>query len=193
MMPAIDQWVIRHTISLIKSFPNISDKLCVSINLSGQSLGSKNFIHSVISLIDEANINPECLCFEITETAAIENFQQARRFISVLHGMGSTFALDDFGSGMSSFSYLKHLPVDFIKIDGTFVKNICESRSDLAMVKAISQVGISMGVKTIAEFVEAQDITNSVNTLGIDYAQGYGIEKPQPISRFLKEHYAVAS
>jgi EAL domain-containing protein (putative c-di-GMP-specific phosphodiesterase class I) len=121
------------------------------------------------------------ICFEITETAAIANLSQATKFINQLRNEGCLFSLDDFGSGLSSFAYLKNLPVDFLKIDGLFVKDILDDKVDLAMVKSINEVGHIMGKKTIAEFVENERIFNLLHTLGVDYAQGYGIEKPVPL------------
>ena len=118
------------------------------------------------------------ICFEITETAAIANLSAAIKFINSLKEYGCLFSLDDFGSGLSSFAYLKNLPVDYLKIDGFFVKDILDDKVDLAMVKAINEVGHVMGKKTIAEFVENEEIFNLLNELGVDYAQGYGISKP---------------
>ncbi|MCK5120394.1 MAG: EAL domain-containing protein, partial [Methylococcales bacterium] len=121
------------------------------------------------------------ICFEITETAAIGNLTYATKFIHELRNKGCLFSLDDFGSGLSSFAYLKNLPVDYLKIDGFFIKDILDDPVDLAMVKSINEVGHVMGKKTIAEFVENKEIFDLLNTLGVDYAQGYGIAKPKPL------------
>ncbi|MGR8997808.1 MAG: EAL domain-containing protein, partial [Gammaproteobacteria bacterium] len=121
------------------------------------------------------------ICFEITETAAIANLSCATKFIHNLRESGCSFSLDDFGSGLSSFAYLKNLPVDFLKIDGLFVKDIVEDKVDLSMVRAINEVGHIMGKKTIAEFVENEQIFRLLNDLGVDYAQGYVIGKPVPL------------
>ena len=121
------------------------------------------------------------ICFEITETAAIANLSYATNFINDLQEKGCFFSLDDFGSGLSSFGYLKNLPVDFLKIDGLFVKDILDDKVDLAMVRSINEIGHVLGKKTIAEFVENTEILDLLRTLGVDYAQGYGIGKPVPL------------
>jgi EAL domain-containing protein (putative c-di-GMP-specific phosphodiesterase class I) len=124
---------------------------------------------------------PHKFCFEITETAAISNLNMATTFITTLKESGCQFALDDFGSGLSSFAYLKNLPVDYLKIDGIFVQDICNDEIDLAMVKSINEIGHLMGKQTIAEFVESKDVYDKIEALGIDYAQGYWISQPVPL------------
>ncbi len=127
-------------------------------------------------------VSPQQICFEITETAAIANLSTAKEFINKLKVRGCHFALDDFGSGLSSFSYLKELPVDYLKIDGTFVKGIIDDPIDLAMVKSINDIGHVMGKKTVAEFVENKKILELLKTIGVDYAQGFGIARPRPLA-----------
>ncbi len=154
----------------------------LSINLSGQNLCNSQLLAFIKNQYDQyPNISAENICFEITETAAINNLTDAREFITELKAYNFTFSLDDFGSGLSSFDYLKNLPVDYLKIDGQFIKNICNDPIDLALVKSINDIGHVMGKKTIAEFVENKDIMNLLTTLSVDYAQGYYIGKPESI------------
>ena len=136
----------------------------------------------VLRKFDECGVSPEKICFEVTETAAIGNLMKATRFMSILKDRGCRFSLDDFGSGMSSFGYLKNLPVDYLKIDGVFVKDIADDPVDFAMVKAINEMGHVMGKRTVAEFVEKEAILLKLREIGVDYAQGYGIAKPRPLT-----------
>lgn len=174
----IDRWVIE---TLLTQLPLTNPDVLMSINLSGISLGDESFLDYIICLIQQSAIPASCLCFEITETAAISNLNRAKCFIRTLQDMGVKFALDDFGSGVSSFGYLKSLPVDFLKIDGSLVKNMVSEPSDLAMVKSVNDIAHMLGIQTIAEFVEDQQTLECLTALGIDYAQGYGIEKPQDL------------
>ncbi|MBX2880311.1 MAG: EAL domain-containing protein [Granulosicoccus sp.] len=182
LISQVDRWVTETTLQWLSDKPAIlgSLKLC-SINLSGQSLGDNTFLPFVTRQLDESQVPPELLCFEITETAAIANLSSAKLLINTLRSRGCRFALDDFGSGLSSFAYLKSLPVDFIKIDGLFVKDILDDPLDYAMVRSINEIGQLMGMRTIAEFVENDKIKARLQELGVDYVQGYGIDKPRPI------------
>jgi diguanylate cyclase (GGDEF)-like protein len=181
LMPQIDRWVIRETLALLANQPPGAAPIVVAINVSGQSLGEKDFLAFVIEAIDNSGVPPQQVCFEITETAAIASFDGAIRFITILRGMGCVFALDDFGSGLSSFNYLKNLRVDYLKLDGYFVKEMLNNPIDHALVEATNQIGHAMGIKTIAEFVENQDILDALRKIGVDYAQGYGIARPCPV------------
>ncbi len=190
LMVDIDRWVIRHTFAKLKNMLEDSsyDSVLCSINLSGQSLSDDDFLVYLESYIRSTGIRPDSLCFEITETAAISNIDQVQYFINGLRDMGCKFALDDFGSGLSSFSYLKRLPIDFLKIDGSFIRNICVDKTDYAMVKSIQEIGNAIGVKTIAEFVESNEIIESLKELGVDYIQGYGIAMPAPLDDLLESN-----
>jgi diguanylate cyclase (GGDEF)-like protein/PAS domain S-box-containing protein len=181
LISKIDHWVIEAVFDLLESNPTFLKQVdFCSINLSGQSLTDMSFQDHVIKKFTSSTIPPEKICFEITETAAIRNLSTATLFISKMKVLGCQFALDDFGSGLSSFGYLKNLTVDFLKIDGMFVKNIVDDPIDRAMVKSINEIGQVMGMKTIAEFVENDDIQNILHDIGVNFAQGYGVGKPVP-------------
>ena len=182
--PNIDRWVIENAFRWLVSNADEREKLALcSINLSGLSLGDDKFLPYVIDQLARSGLDASKICFEITETAAIASFSQANRFIQALKDQGCKFALDDFGSGLSSFGYLKHFPVDFLKIDGSFVKEILHDPIDREMVRSINEIGHLTGKQTIAEFAENADIINMLRSLGVDYAQGYGISQPQRVLR----------
>lgn len=183
MMTAIDHWVVENTLAILDREPDIvqSKVSACSINLSGQSLSDDRFMNALVELVDNASVPPEMLCFEITETAVISNLSNATKLIARLREMGCKFALDDFGVGLSSFGYLKNLAVDYLKLDGCFIKNMVRDSIDHAMVQSINHVGQTMKIKTIAEFVENQETLEALREIGVDYAQGYGIAKPMPL------------
>ena len=187
LMKMLDRWVIS---SFFEASRNHSEQLwqselggeCVyAINLSGLSINDDQFLTFLIEQFTAHEILPSSICFEITETAAISNLANAVRLIENMKQLGCSFALDDFGSGMSSFNYIKHLPVDYLKIDGSFVKNIVKDSIDSTLVSCMNQIGHEIGMKTIAEFVEDEHILRKLKDLGIDYAQGYAIAKPSPL------------
>lgn len=182
LMSQIDRWVIDNTFNWLSKNIEISSSLnkC-AINLSGQSIGDEDFLSFIKSRLSAYDIDPAKICFEITETAAISNLNKATSFISELKNLGCFFALDDFGSGLSSFAYLKNLPVDYIKIDGMFVRDIANDPIDQEMVRSITSIAIAMNKKTIAEFVENDEIKDILADMGVDYVQGYGIAKPLPL------------
>jgi EAL domain-containing protein (putative c-di-GMP-specific phosphodiesterase class I) len=151
-----------------------------AINLSGPSLGDEDFLRFVRGQFERWRIPHEAVCFEITETAAIANFARAIEVIRELKVQGCGFSLDDFGSGMSSLGFLKHLPVDYLKIDGVFIRDIAHDRVDRAMVEAINNVGHIMGIRTVAECVETAETLAVLKDIGVDYAQGFGIARPVP-------------
>ena len=184
LTPNIDRWMIEHALRWLVSEADEREKLAMcSINLSGQSLGDDKFLPFVIEHFHRSGIDASKICFEITETAAIASFSQANRFIHALKELGCRFALDDFGTGLSSFGYLKHFPVDFLKIDGSFVKEILHDPIDREMVRSINEIGHLTGKQTIAEFAENVEIIEMLRSLGVDYAQGFGIATPQRVMR----------
>jgi EAL domain-containing protein (putative c-di-GMP-specific phosphodiesterase class I) len=180
--PAIDRWVIENAFRWLVSDSDEREKLLLcSINLSGQSLGDDKFLPFVIDQFHKSGIDATKICFEITETAAVANFSQANRFIRALKELGCKFSLDDFGTGLSSFGYLKHFPVDFLKIDGSFVREILHDPIDREMVRSINEIGHLTGKKVIAEYAENAEIIQMLTSLGVDYAQGYGVGQPQRV------------
>ncbi|HWA12936.1 MAG TPA: EAL domain-containing protein [Burkholderiales bacterium] len=189
LMPSIDRWVIRNAMAIIareqtRARGEAGD--VYAINLSGASIGDDRFLDFVKEQFGRFAVPYQAICFEITETAAIARLDKATHFIQEMRGLGCRFSLDDFGAGMSSFAYLKHLPVDFLKIDGGFVKDMADDPIDRAMVEAIHSVGHVMGKKTIAEFVDGERVIAALKQIGVDYAQGYGVAKPKPFGPRLK-------
>ena len=182
----IDRWVIGHSLEwLAKNTSNGAAPTTLSINLSGQTIGSPDMLKYIIDKMNETGAPPEHVIFEITETAAIANITSATSFMLTLRGCGFRFSLDDFGSGLSSFTYLKKLPVDFLKIDGIFVRDILSDPVDYAMVKAISELGQLLGKEIIAEFVETPELADELRNMGINHMQGYAYGKPQPLNNFV--------
>jgi EAL domain-containing protein (putative c-di-GMP-specific phosphodiesterase class I) len=180
--PAIDRWVIENAFRWLVSEADERQNLFqCSINLSGQSLGDDKFLPFVIDQFHRSGLDASKICFEITETAAVASFSQANRFIQALKELGCKFALDDFGTGLSSFGYLKHFPVDYLKIDGSFVREILRDPIDREMVRSINEIGHLTGKQTIAEFAENAEIIQMLTSLGVDYAQGYGVAQPQRV------------
>ena len=183
LMPEIDRWVVANALRLLSERRQRgTDNSLFSINISGQSLDDEDFLAFVVDQLHGSDVPPENICFEITETAAASNLVIAQRFIAVLRGMGCRFALDDFGRGISSFAYLKNLKVDYLKIDGMFVKDLAEDEIGHAMVESINNIGHTMGVQTIAEFVETQAVLEKLVALGVDHVQGYQLGRPRPLA-----------
>ena len=177
----VDRWVLKATLNSYHKYFAAKQDL-VSINLSGASINDERFTSFAIELIKESKVPGECLCFEITETAAISQMSYAQKFMNAMKELGVKFALDDFGSGLSSFSYLKNLPIDYLKIDGSLVTAIPYEEYDRAIVSSINDVAHLMGIKTIAEFVETDRILEHIGKISIDYAQGYVTGKPIEIA-----------
>ena len=193
LMPSVDRWVLSATLSWMRRISRFAAPMACSVNLSGRSLCDPRFQEFVMSEIRGAGVDPAHIVFEITETAAVANFAQARQFIGSLKRLGCRFALDDFGSGLSSFAYLKHLPVDYLKIDGNFVRDMASDPVDYAMVEAINHLGHVMGIRTIAECVESEAVLDKLKTLGVDYAQGFAISHPLPLDKLIATPGAVSA
>ncbi|MDH4072073.1 MAG: EAL domain-containing protein [Gammaproteobacteria bacterium] len=183
LMPQIDRWVIRNSLRMLGSnWESIAAADAVfCVNLSGQSLTDHSFLLFVSDELRNAKVPPQNICFEITETAAISNIDEALTFMKEMRGWGCRFALDDFGAGLSSFGYLKVLPVDYLKIDGSFVREVSTDRIARSMVEAMCQIGRTMGLQMIAEFVGDEETVEVLRAMGVDYAQGFYIGKPAPL------------
>jgi diguanylate cyclase (GGDEF)-like protein len=181
LIHAIDRWMVKRAIQMIADERRQGRELKVEVNLSGTAFTDRELLPMIQYELLRTHINPACLTLEITETAAIADLDQARQFISSLRGWGCRFALDDFGVGFSSFTYLKHLPVDFVKLDGSFIRNLPNDAADQHLVRAMVEVARSLGKQTIAEFVGDEATVKLLRTLGVDYAQGYYIGRPAPM------------
>ncbi len=189
---AIDRWVVRRAIRLIAAAEVSGTDLCLEVNLSGRSIGDPELPRVVEAELEATGIDASRLVLEITETAAIANMDQARELATRLRALGCRFALDDFGSGFSSFWYLKHLPLDYVKIDGEFVRNLASAPADALVVKAMVQIASGLGLRTIAEFVEDEGTLRQLAELGVDYAQGDHVGRPAPALDLLRSPRAAA-
>lgn len=180
---AVDRWVVRALLSQLAEhgYAKANPARTFFVNISGATLNDDGFFPFLREELRRTGVAPSTLCFEITETAAVANLSRAVSFIRDVRGDGCRFALDDFGAGLSSFSYLKTIPVDFLKIDGGFVRDMLDDPMDRAIVEAITHIGQSVGLKTIAEFVESDSILESLADVGVDCAQGYAIHRPEPL------------
>ncbi len=177
----IDRWVVHESLAELGSGSPRATQPTFSVNLSGQSLGDESFLDFVLAELEASRIDARRICFEITETAAIANLSSGLRFISALRSLGCRFVLDDFGSGFSSFAYLKNLPVDFLKIDASFTHQLPNDPIQRALVESIQQIGSVLGMKTIAEGIEDEETLRVVRDLGVDYGQGFALHRPGPI------------
>jgi diguanylate cyclase (GGDEF)-like protein/PAS domain S-box-containing protein len=179
---AIDCWVVQQAVELIAAQARAGRALTLNVNISAKSIGSPQLMAVIDRALSDATVDPACLVFELTETAAIGNIERAKTFTVELKSRGCRFALDDFGAGFGSFYYLKHLPFDYFKIDGDFIRGFPDNTTDQLVVEAIVGIAKGMGKKTVAEFVTNQDMTDRLRRSGIDYAQGFHIGAPRPIA-----------
>jgi diguanylate cyclase (GGDEF)-like protein/PAS domain S-box-containing protein len=183
LMSLVDRWVVQTTLAALgRGAIPIPANRSVAINVSGQTLADVQFLEFVVECLDSTGVTPSQVCFEITETAVVANLDHARRFVGVLHGMGCQFALDDFGSGVGSFSNLKNLPMDYLKIDGSFMRNLARDSVNQAMVTAMIKLARTLNFKVIAEQVEDEAGLEAARRMGVDYIQGYVVGRPQLLS-----------
>jgi EAL domain-containing protein (putative c-di-GMP-specific phosphodiesterase class I) len=183
LMPAIDRWVVRQACTRLarRRGDTRGEHFMLGINVSATTINDEQFLDFVVAELSAADLAPGALCFELTEGAAMAGLAAATRFIGELRGRGCRVSLDDFGSGLSSFIFLKNLPVDYLKIDGQFMHNVTHDRIDRSMVEAIAQIGDTMGIRTIAERVDSADVLARLADIGIQYAQGHYISAPRPV------------
>jgi len=188
MMMEIDKWVVHEAFRKLQLIKQKNPLPVFSINLSGQSVNEPTFLDFVLNEMKSMRVNPQMICFEITESVAVDSMDLALKFMNTFKNLGCSFSLDDFGTGISSYAYLKELPVNYLKIDGVFVKDILNDEVSQEMVRSINQVGHVMGLEIIAEYVENDDIIAMLNEIGVDYGQGYGISRPIPIDEVVAMH-----
>ena len=181
LIGAIDRWVVGQAIDLLAAHRRAGSELCLEVNLSGRSVSDPQIALLVEQAVAERRLDPSKLIFELTETAAIENMFEAKRFVERMRGLGCGFALDDFGAGLGSFYYLKHLPFDYLKIDGEFIKKLLTATADQLVVQSLAKIASGLGKRTIAEFVGDEQTMALLRSYGIDYSQGFHIGHPQPL------------
>ena len=188
LLPSIDRWVMQRALQMLSPYRAMfrSRGLAMSINVSGQSIGDETFIQQFTQLLGDANLPRNCVSVELTEQAAITNLASAKTMVTRLGSLGCRFALDDFGTGANSLTYLKALQVDRVKIDGSFVRDVLSDRNSQATVKAIVELAKGLGIETVAEYVENDEIAREIRRLGVDYAQGYAFGRPEPLTDVLE-------
>ncbi len=182
-MALLDRWVIKHAIALLSQSPLLKK---IAINLSAQAFKDKALVSIITDALSANNVAAEAITFELTESASLLDIVETKKVISELHQLGCSFAIDDFGSGFSSFAYLKELPADYIKLDGSFIRNLHKDKVDRALVHSIIKVVKALGRQTVAEFVENEEILTFLEQNGVDYAQGYHLGKPMPIESIVE-------
>jgi EAL domain-containing protein (putative c-di-GMP-specific phosphodiesterase class I) len=180
----VDYWVVKNAFNWLEQNTKYWQSLVVSINLSADSITDAQFVENIITCFQSYGFPADAICFEITETAAIANMSDAIKLVARLRSQGFIISLDDFGKGFSTFSYLKNLPAQYIKIDGSYVKNILDDKCDFAIVSSINALAKSLGMETIAEFVQCDESQKVLREVGVDFVQGYGIDKPTALKHF---------
>jgi len=191
-MQELDQWVLEHCLDTLDAFMTCGVELSLSINLSGNTLSDRTALERIVNTVRRSDVPAHLLCFEITESAAISNIDHVIAFMRVLKRLGVRFALDDFGAGLSSFAYIRSLPIDYLKIDGYFIRNIRADNTSRAITAALIGLSRELGLKTVAESVEDKATRRAVAALGIDYVQGFGIERPRDVDEVLAEALALS-
>ena len=181
LITRIDYWVVKRAIAIIQEQSRLGNEISLAINLSGDDVGELNFLHWIMDQLESAGDVAHKLIFEVTETAAVKHMAQAGYFISTLKALGCRFALDDFGTGFSSYRHLKQLDVDWVKIDGRFIRNIARSHSDQIFVRSTVDIAASFNIKTVAEYVETNLSYELLKELGVDYGQGFYLGRPAPL------------
>jgi EAL domain-containing protein (putative c-di-GMP-specific phosphodiesterase class I) len=183
LMASVDRWVVQNTLgALSRNAFQLARDRSVAINISGQTLGDPLFLEFVVECLDRTGVAPEQVCFEIAENAVVANPDHARRFVGVLHGMGCKFAIDDFGSGVGSFSSLKNMPLDYLKLDGSFMRNLARDTVSQTMVTAMIKLARTLNFKIIAEQVEDSAALDAARKIGVDYIQGFVIARPTKLA-----------
>jgi EAL domain-containing protein (putative c-di-GMP-specific phosphodiesterase class I) len=195
LLPTIDRWVVDRAISLLKPQADFlaSRPVGFAINFSGQSLSDDTFGDFLLERLTTCGLDPAIFCFELTENATVANIARAENLMRRLRRLGCGVALDDFGTGLSSLSYLRQLPVTTLKIDGSFVRDILKDSRSESMVQAIAQLARGMGIATVAEYVETEELRHRVAALGVDYGQGFAIDRPRPLQELLSELPLIAA
>jgi EAL domain-containing protein (putative c-di-GMP-specific phosphodiesterase class I) len=188
LLPTVDRWVIKQALQTLTAYRGMltTRALTISINVSGQSIGDETFIQQFARLLKDANLPRDCITVELTEQAAITNLANAKQMVARLSSLGCKLALDDFGTGSNSLTYLKALNVNRVKIDGSFVRDILTDRNSQATVKAVVELARGLGIETVAEYVESEEIGREMRRLGVDYAQGYAYGIPEPLPDLLQ-------
>jgi EAL domain-containing protein (putative c-di-GMP-specific phosphodiesterase class I) len=188
LMGDVDRWVVQTAFTALgRGGIRLPEGRSLAINLSGQTLGDPQFLEFVVDCFDATGVTPQQICFEVTENSVIVNIEHARRFIGVLHGMGCRFALDDFGRGISSFANLKNLALDYLKIDGSFIRNLASDTVNQAMVAAMVKLARTLNFKVVAEQIEDDSALEAARRMGVDFLQGFQLGRPQPLARVVMQ------